>query len=132
MPLSKAFYMFTTFFCLRRIAVAFTTIFAKQLIVQIYVNVFASLLMLGFFINMRPMEERLQNRIETANEVFTLFSNYFMIMFTDFIPDLEYRYSLGFKAIAIILIVVGLNILLVFYDLGSGVILEAKKMRARR
>jgi hypothetical protein len=54
--------------------------------------VFASLLIIKFFIDEKPMEQRLQNRIEKLNETFTLFTNYFMILFTDLIPDVELRY----------------------------------------
>ena len=48
--------------------------------------------MTKFLIEERPMEERLQNKVETLNEMFTLFSNYAMLLFTDFIQDLEFRY----------------------------------------
>ena len=78
------------------------------------------------------MEERLQNKIETLNETFTLFSNYAMLLFTDFIQDLEFRYQLGFRAIGIILTVVALNIMLVFYDLASALHLKFKAFKFKR
>ena len=130
--MTRSFYMHTTFFCLRRIVVAFATVYFSKLVGQIYVNVFASIFIIKFFVDEKPMEQRLQNKIEQLNESFTLFSNYFMILFTDLIPNIELRYNIGFKAIAIILIVVALNILLVFYDLGSGVILEIRKAKTKR
>ena len=130
--MTRSFYMHTTFFCLRRIVVAFATVYFSKLVCQIYVNVFTSMFIIKFFVDEKPMEKRLQNKIELMNETFTLFSNYFMILFTDLIPSIEVRYMLGFRAIAIILIVVAINILLVFYDLGSGVILEIRKARAKR
>lgn len=70
-----------------------------------------------------------QNRIEKANEVFTLFSTYLMIIFTDFILDVEYRYSLGSKSIGAIILVILLNITIVFYDIISGIIFQFKKKR---
>ena len=51
-----------------------------------------------------------------------------LIMFTDFIPDIEYRYNLGFKAVAVIILVIFLNIALVFIELG----LQSRKSYLKR
>ena len=116
-PFKKSVFMFFTFFFLRRMAVAFCTIiWANTLILQIYTTVFGSLLMLKYYIDWRPMESSHQNKLEIFNEGFTLFSNYLLIIFTDFV-EVEERYDLGFVAIYLVLIVCSLNIGGVFYNL---------------
>jgi hypothetical protein len=116
-PFKRSAYMFFTIFFIRRMAVAFGTIvWASTLILQIYTTVFGSLLTLKFYIDWRPMESSHQNKLEIFNEGFTLFSNYLLIIFTDFVT-VEKRYDLGFLAIYFVLSVAALNIAGVFYNL---------------
>jgi hypothetical protein len=68
------------------------------------------------------MNSRLLNGFEQMNEIFVLFICYFMFLFTDFIPDVEYRYKLGFKFIGLLGLVFFVNVLLVFVDMGRGMI----------
>ena len=78
--------MFFTFFFIRRLAVALGTIgLANTLILQIYINIFGSLIMLKFTMDWRPMESQFLNNLEIFNEGFTLFSNYLLIIMTDFL-----------------------------------------------
>lgn len=115
--------MFTTFFCIRRFIVAMSTVFlVRQLISQIYLNTYTSLSLLFFYFQVRPMATRQQNKIELLNETFTMFSNYFLILFSDFILELEVRYDIGFKAVGLTIMIIACNIFLVFYDIGHGLI----------
>jgi hypothetical protein len=75
------------------------------------------------------MSSRFQNIIEIVNEIFTLSSNYFIIMFTDFVPDVEFRYKKGFDVAGAILFVIFINVLVVFLDLGLGLRLEYMKKK---
>ena len=109
--------MLSTFFFLRRLAVAFSTIvWANILILQIYTAVFGSLFMLKFYIDWRPMNSTHENKLEVFNEGFTLYSSYLLIIFTDFVA-VEERYNLGFLAIYLVLTVCTLNIAGVLYNL---------------
>ena len=109
--------MLTTFFFLRRLAVAFSTIvWANTLVLQIYTIVFGSLLMLKFYMDWYPMYSAHENRLEIFNEGFTLFSSNLLIVFTDFV-NVQERYDLGFLAIYLVLSVCGLNIAGVFNNL---------------
>ena len=109
--------MFFTLFFIRRLLVAFATIrWANFLILEIYINVFTSLIMLKFMIDWRPFDSRTQNQLEIFNEGFTLFSNYMLIIFTEFI-SVETRYGIGFVIIYLILLVCALNIIGVFFDM---------------
>jgi hypothetical protein len=124
--------MLSTFFFLRRLAVAFSTIvWANTLILQIYTTVFGSLFMLKFYIDWRPMESTYENRLEVFNEGFTLFSNYLLIIFTDFV-NVEERYDFGFIAIYLVLIVCALNIAGVLYNLIYALKLKYLKRKHQK
>jgi hypothetical protein len=109
--------------------VAFGTIgWAKFLILEIYINVFTSLIMLKFMIDWRPFDSRTQNRLEIFNEGFTLFSNYLLIIFTEF-TSVETRYGIGFIIIYLVLFVCALNIIGVFFNMFSALRLAYLKYR---
>ena len=59
-----------------------------------------------------PMEVYLNNLVFTANELFLLFSSYFIMTFSLYIPDLETRYNYGFAYIAIFGFTTAFNIVL--------------------
>jgi hypothetical protein len=102
--------------------IAFSTVLLDQtLVINLYVNMFTSLTVIKFYYDFSPLSTPWQNRIEKTNEAFLLFSHYCLILFTDFIPDVEFRYKLGFKAIAAILMAITFNISLVFWDLIKNV-----------
>lgn len=132
-PMSSIMYMISTFFCIRRFLLALVTLFTENLlIVQLYIATFGSLLTLKLYIWASPMSSRNQNRIEKLNEVFTLFSTYFMISFTDFIQSVEYRYSLGFKAVVFILTIITINMAFVFYDQFTSLRIAYLKYKYQR
>lgn len=59
-----------------------------------------------------PMEVYLNNLVFTANELFLLFSSYFIMTFSLYVPDLETRYNYGFAYIAIFGFTTAFNIVL--------------------
>lgn len=73
------------------------------------------------------MVGRIENILGVLNECFTLLSFYCMILFSDFIPDIEVRYRLGFKAIYLFLAVSFVNISTIFIQLGMHVRLNFLK-----
>ena len=70
------------------------------------------------------MTTRLLNIFEQMNEISILFIFYFMFLFTDFIPDVEYRYVLGFRFIAFVGVIFLINVLLVFADMTRSVMID--------
>lgn len=96
----------------RRIAVAVsTTSLDSLLITNIYVTIFTSLLLIKFYMDFKPMAD---NKLLVLNECFSLLSFYGMFLFSDFIPDIEQRYKLGFKSIYLFISVCIVNISSVF------------------
>lgn len=110
-PLKTAVYQMTTIFCVRRLMVSFITVyFESPLVVPIYINIYSSLWIIKFYFNKMPMLTRSLNKIELLNEIFQLFSNYFMFLFTEFIGDMEARYEIGYAFIGYVSFVFVVNL----------------------
>ena len=52
----------------------------------------------------QPFESKLANRLETFTECITLGTLYLLMLFTDFVPESETRYAMGFVFIALVLL----------------------------
>ena len=90
-------YCHTLAFCLRRLAISGLTVFQNDyLITNIYLNIYVSILMIKYLLDNKPMEKSYLNRLELLSEIFNLSLYYFMFIFTNFVPEIVTRYSLGF------------------------------------
>jgi len=67
------------------------------------------------------MITKLMNYVEIMNEVLIIFTAYFMMFFTNWIQDIELRYSLGFSLIHTIVGFVGLNFAIITVCLAIDV-----------
>ena len=129
---SESLHLVVTVFCIRRMTVGFSTIFGNTaIIVDIYINIFGCLCMIKFFFDYKPMNAAFLNRCEIFNEISLLFIYYFMFLFTDFIPDVEFRYSLGFYFIYLVGFVFSINLLLVIYSMLAAIILGVRTKYAK-
>ena len=63
------------------------------------------------------MESTALNRIECFNELFILCHSYFLLLFTDLIPDVDTRYQIGYQLLYILLGVIAIDLLLIVYIL---------------
>ena len=63
------------------------------------------------------MSSNIFNFMENLNEAAIYIVCYFTFLFTDWIPDLELRYTLGFVFMPVIVLIVAINIVCVFYDM---------------
>ena len=88
--------------------------------------------MIKFLLDYKPLNSRLLNGFEIVNETFTLFITYFMFLFTDFIPDVEYRNKLGYKFITLVSFIFIINVLLVSVDITRSTKIESKRKIYRR
>jgi len=71
--------------------------------------------MLIYLAMVRPFEEDYLNDLEFFNECCTLGMAYFLILFTDWMPDVNIRWNSGFIMIALI----GFNMLVNWAVIGS-------------
>lgn len=55
-----------------------------------------------------------------------------MFLFTDFIPDVEFRYTLGFYFIYLVGSVFFINLVLVIYSMMYAIYFDVMKKRARK
>jgi len=69
------------------------------------------------FLHFKPMLTKLMNYIEIMNEALIILTVYFMMIFTNWIQDVELRYSLGFSLIHSIIGIVCINFAIIAYCL---------------
>ena len=87
---------YSTFFFLRRYMMMFLFVFFPEMtMTQININLLLTLLMLLFIIDVYPFEEMKMNKQEMFNEICVLISGYVMLLYTEFVGDLETRYTIG-------------------------------------
>jgi len=73
------------------------------------------------FLHFKPMLTKLMNYIEIMNEALIIFTAYFMMIFTNWIQNIELRYSLGFSLIHTIIGFVSLNFAIITVSLTIAV-----------
>ena len=82
-----------TQFCVKRIIYAFFTVFFNSLVLlTVFVKLIFTTFTFGFYIREKPMNTKLFNFMENFNEFNIYFFTYFMLIFSDFVPDVELRY----------------------------------------
>jgi len=82
---------------------------------------------LSIFLHFKPMLTKLMNYIEIMNEVLIFISVYFMMIFTNWIQNIELRYSLGYSLNNCLIIVVLMNITIIVFCLVIEIYWEYKK-----
>ena len=68
--------------------------------------------MSAYSIVQQPMEVQLNNLVFIANELFLLFSSYFILTFSLYVPALEIRYDFGFVYLVMFGVTTAWNIVL--------------------
>jgi hypothetical protein len=100
---------------LRRLFLAAVTVFLVDFpLFQNWAFMLSSILILSYTLIARPMTNVFFNFMEIINEVFILFSSYMMLLFTDFITDVELRYSIGGYFFNSIVGIAAINLFIVF------------------
>lgn len=73
-----------------------------------------------------PYKDKQQNNMELINELFVLFTNYHLLMFTDFLTDVNRRDNVGTSLVITICACIILNILVVVYNNGITIYRKLK------
>ncbi len=84
-------------------------------VAQLFVQFFCCLLMLLFFTDVNPMNQPFLNKMEIFNELTLLILSYFLFFFTDFVPSVYMRYTLGWAFIFITVLNIAVNWGALFY-----------------
>ena len=66
--------------------------------------------MILFIIEFKPFEENRLNKQEIFNELMVLLSGYIMFLYTEFVPEYETKYLIGWFHVGLILVVLMGNI----------------------
>ena len=109
----KAALLYPLLFVLRRILFVITVILFDDFVwLQIATQYACCVLMIIYYGYVWPFENHTVTKLEILNEVLTLFLCYFMLCFTDWVPDSSMRYYIGWLFIATVsiylLITIGL------------------------
>ena len=72
------------------------------------------------------MQSKMMNFMEIINELAVYLTSYVIFFFSDWIDDIELRYTLGFVYMPGIMIIVVINLACVFYEMGSAVYAKLK------
>jgi len=81
------------------------------------------------FLHFKPMLTKLMNYIEIMNEVLIIITVYFMMIFTNWIQNIELRYALGFSLVHTIIGFACMNFVIIFVGLIINVYWEYKKYK---
>ena len=77
--------------------------------------------------NHLPLKNKYFNFLEIINESAIYMSIFFMMIFTDWVPDVELRYSLGYFYIPFIGSIIFINIVTILFEMLVGVYYKCKK-----
>ena len=117
----------TTVFCSKRILLALMTAYMNELTFMCaYFYTFSSLFSIGFFLNNKPMQSKMMNFMEIINEIAIYLTSYVIFFFSDWIDDIEMRYTLGFVYMPGIMIIVTFNLACVIYEMCSAIYTKLK------
>ena len=105
------------------------TVTSETLIVQIYLVVTQSLIALIILEYVRPLKSNAAHKNEIFNEIVMLLLLYTFISFTDWVPNLETKFKLGYVACGLIVLHLMINI---FIMLTSSIKGAYKACRLRR
>ena len=73
--------------------------------------------MCGWLIMVRPMDSRSNNFVYSANEWIVLLNSYFILLFSDFVPEPEQRYFFGKVYLGVLAVSMAFNIALFIFML---------------
>ena len=108
----------------------FTVIFFPNFTWLQLAGVFTGIqIMYNYLIYFYPMEDIFQNRMEIFGEVINLILMYHVLLFTDFVLDLDLRYKIGYWFIFFIFVFISVHI---FFLAKTTFGLIRKKWRIRR
>jgi len=111
----------STIFFTRRIMIGLVTVFLfEHQFTQVYIMNISSLLMMSYILQGRPYEILVLNLTEMLNEGFLYISSLYMMCFTDFVTDVNTRYFVGELFFFSVIIVVGLNVSLIVFQIMLG------------
>ena len=83
---------------------------------QLGISLVITMSMAMFISTWQPYENKFENQLQTFNQFITLSILYVMMCFTDFVPDPEIRYSLGYVQIVLVALMISATVLSMIFS----------------
>ena len=116
-------YCHTLYFCLKRTFFAYSTVNFKDFMLINNVTYFIIPIMsIVYVFKMKPMKSKILNYIEIMNDLFLLWTGYFIFIFSDFVLDPKYRNYLGLIYQYSIITVLVLNFIFIILECKDGIV----------
>lgn len=96
---SKIAIIWPIFFCIRRAIFAIAVVFTKNPVLQLMAFTYPTLAVVIIIGLIQPLESPFANKVEMYDSVTVLFLSYCLFCFTEFIPDPNIRYQIGYVMI---------------------------------
>ena len=114
MNVSSSVTHFIFFSFLRRLLLAYTVVFLRNnFAFQQIAIISTTMCMLTAYIEIKPYKDHFANKMEAFNEFILLVLAIHIYCFTDWVPDVTWRYRIGFSCTVFIIIGLGGNMLVI-------------------
>lgn len=125
---------FTLIFVIRRIIYIFTSFYLTgSTIVQVLIIIFFQVSMLIYQGDIRPGRDRITNRFDMFNEMLVLICKDTFIVFTDWLPNKEAQFQVGWYWMSFLLLTMLINLVyIIFLSLRDIKLMYVKYSRIYR
>ena len=112
-------------FMIRRLLFVGIAFILDHQALQIISLIFLNTAIIIYQENNRPLKVRHHNSIEIFNEVTIHLVTMHLVFFTDWVPDMDMQYSLGWSMLVVICVNLGVNLSIICYFGGKQIYLLA-------
>ena len=121
------------YFCFRRLAFGIFIVFLQDCVVlQVLLLTNLSLLMTSWAVAIKPMLNFLNDIVFIANEMILLLCCYFILVFTEYVPTFEDRYTFGYIYLAFFGITTIFNFALLIIILITDIYEAIKRIKLKK
>ena len=85
-----------------------------------------------YLVYYRPLGDKIANSVEVLSEIITLMLMYHLLLFTDFVPDPEVRYMIGYPFTGLMGIFITVQLIFLLYITLVNLRVRLRKRMAKR
>ena len=121
---------YPVFFFVRRLIFAISAVYLQNFLwAQLAIQMMISVVMVMYLKTYKPMDSPFSNRMEVLNECTMIVLVYFLMLFTDFVPNPETRNNIGRFYIGINILHPGIHLIFLFLETCYKLKLVCKRYR---
>ena len=118
---------------MRRLVFAYViTNVGFNMVTQVLILDFTCTAVLGYYLTVFPMKNGINNGIHIFNEIVVILCVQYLFLFTNYVPDPVLKYDLAVYFIGIIALNLGLNVLLLIFNILYGLVKLIKSWYRQR